>query len=113
MSIPQRTTFMALAFLATTIIAGAKQPRAKFAGFPTVIGNIQAVSAADLRAAITDDHLLDRVSFIRVVNRDNLQLHHESRGDRCEHYDDMRRKKGKWVYRGTVVVVEGCGYVPM
>jgi hypothetical protein len=101
-----------IAFFAATVIAGATQPRAKFAGLPTVIGKIQAVSDADVHAAVAEDQKLlgEPISFIRIVDRDTIQLHHEQLGDRCEHYCDMRRKKGKWIYRATVVRVEGCDY---
>jgi hypothetical protein len=68
----------------------------------------------DIRAAVAaHNYPLGPIRFIRVKDRNAIQLHHGPLGDRCEHYDDMRRKKGKWTYKVTVVVVEGCDYVPM
>lgn len=81
---------------------------------PSVVeGNVRSVSHEDIRAAIAAAHSLERIRFIHVVDHNRIQLHHESQGDRCEHYDDVRRKRGEWRYRVTVVVVEGCGHVPM
>ena len=89
--------------------------QAKSASLPRIVGNVRAVSTADIRAAIavSEDFLPQTIRFIRIVDHNTIQLHHETFGDRCLHYDDMRRKKGKWANRGTVVVVEDCGYVPM
>jgi hypothetical protein len=83
------------------------------AKLPPIVGNVHAVSTAEIRAAIAATFPLETIRFIRVKDHNTIQLHHEELGDRCLHYDDMRRKKGKWANRGTVVVVEDCGYVPM
>lgn len=82
---------------------------------PPIVGNVHSVSEVDIRAAITVSEAFfpQTVRFIRIKDHNTIQLHHEALGDRCLHYDDMRRKKGKWANRGTVVVVEDCGYVPM
>jgi hypothetical protein len=83
------------------------------ANLPRVVGDVRAVSHADIRAAIAAHEYPGPIHFIRVKDHNTMQLHHGTLGDRCQHYDDMRRKKGKWIYKVTVVVVEGCGYVPM
>lgn len=88
-------------------------PSSQPAKLPPIVGNVRAVSIADIRAAIDATLPLATIRFIRVKDHNTIQLHHEELGDRCLHYDDMRRKKGKWANRGTVVVVEDCGYVPM
>ena len=87
--------------------------QAQSAKLPPIVGNIRAVSHADIRAAIAATTPLSPIRFIRVEDHNTIQLHHEQLGDRCLHYDDMRRKKGKWTYKVTVVVVKDCGYVPM
>jgi len=83
------------------------------AKLPPIVGNVRAVSNADIRAAIAATTPLSPIRFIRVKDHNTIQLHHEELGDRCLHYDDMRRKKGKWTYKVTVVVVKDCGYMPM
>ena len=83
------------------------------AKLPPIVGNVRAVSTADIRAAIDASLPLARIRFIRVKDHNTIQLHHEELGDRCLHYDDMRRRKGKWTCKVTVVVVKDCGYVPM
>ncbi|MEY2494614.1 MAG: hypothetical protein QOJ45_1106 [Verrucomicrobiota bacterium] len=83
------------------------------AKLPPIVGNVRAVSNADIRAAMGATTPLSTIRFIRVKDHNTIQLHHEELGDRCLHYDDMRRKKGKWTYKVTVVVVEDCGYMPM
>jgi hypothetical protein len=88
-------------------------PRAQSAKLPPIVGDVGAVSQADIRAAIAATFPLENIRFIRVADHNTIQLHHEAFGDRCLHYDDMRRKKGKWTYKVTVVVVKDCGYVPM
>ena len=75
-----------------------------------LVGRVDAVTRADIDAAIAAPLLPQNIRFIRIVDHRTIQLHHESPGDRCLHFDDIRRKKGKWVYKTTVVVVEGCGY---
>jgi hypothetical protein len=87
--------------------------QAQSANLPRVLGDVRAVSPADIRAAIAANGYPGPIHFIRVKDRNTIQLHHETLGDRCEHYDDMRRKRGGWTCRAIVVVVEGCGYVPM
>jgi hypothetical protein len=88
---------------------------AKSAKLPPIVGNVRAVSTTDIRAAIavSEEFLPQTIRFIRVKDHNTIQLHHEDLRDRCLHYDDMKRKNGKWTNRGTVVVVEDCGYVPM
>jgi hypothetical protein len=87
----------------------ASASRAQSSKIP-LVGHLGAVTRADIDAAIAATFPLENISFIRVVDRSTIELHHEPRGERCEHYDDMKRKKGRWVYRTTVVVIEGCGY---
>ena len=83
------------------------------ANLPHIVGDVRAVSHADIRAAIAAHDYPGPIHFIRVKDHNTIQLHHEELGDHCLHYDDMRRKRGTWTCRAIVVVVEGCDYVPM
>jgi hypothetical protein len=56
-----------------------------------------SATIAGIRAAIAATFPLETIRFIRGTDRNTIQLHHETLGDRCEHYDDMKRKKGKWI----------------